>query len=318
MEIRENRHGKPQFLISLGEKSRLKTDAISAILDLLESRYQLAESVLFHRTKCSAAAMLERAIKELEDSVEPSQRRNWTGELEEKLLDYSDIGVLKTLLSEAEKRGCEPAKRCLTSLRYRRIYKTIYTTFHSERLASIPKRLQHIYSTSKDAPQNRLNAVRLLEKDFDLPAGTVAMYCPTRGMNAKIAEVSIHMDGVVDTFKEWDNDEVTLGGGHLGAQIVCFTRLWRVHVSLHREEWDQLTEPRRHLFYRAVKELVLGIHDFGVDNAAYDLALAASLTPGSPYYQQRLKNREKAARREKHTIYPSGAPSLREFFDEKK
>jgi HD superfamily phosphohydrolase len=202
MEIRQNPDGKPKFLISLGEKSRLKTDAISAILDLLESRYQLAESVLFHRTKCSAAAMLERAIKELEDSVEASKREEWTAHLEEKLLDYSDIGVLKTLLTEAEERRCEPAKRCLTSLRYRRIYKTIYTTFHSERLASTSRRLQQIYSRGENAPQNRLNAVRLLEKDFNLPTGTVAMYCPTRGMNAKIAEVSIHMDGVVDTFKE--------------------------------------------------------------------------------------------------------------------
>jgi hypothetical protein len=57
MEIRENAEKEPNFVISLGERPNVKTDAISTILDLLESRYQLAESVLFHRAKCSAAAM---------------------------------------------------------------------------------------------------------------------------------------------------------------------------------------------------------------------------------------------------------------------
>jgi HD superfamily phosphohydrolase len=316
MEIREDLDGNEKFLISVGERSRLKTDAISAILDLLESRYQLAETVLFHRTKCSAAAMLERAIQELQHSVPSAERKTWTNALEERLLGYSDVGVLKTLLREAEDRNCEAAKNCLIGLQNRRIYKTIYTTYHSERFASIPKRLQQIYSKSDDAPKNRLAAVRLLEKDFGLPPGTVGIYCPSRGMNAKIAGVSIHMDGVVEPLKDWDKDEVTLGGGHLGAQILRFTRLWRVHVSLHRDEWQKMTPPQRHLFYRAAKELVLGIHDFPVDKASYDLALAASVTPDTPFFQRPLKE-EKAARRRNVVHYPSGAPSLQTFFDEK-
>lgn len=50
------------FLVSVGNRPKLRTDGVSAILDLLESRYQLAEAVLFHRTKMTATAMLERAI----------------------------------------------------------------------------------------------------------------------------------------------------------------------------------------------------------------------------------------------------------------
>jgi HD superfamily phosphohydrolase len=315
MEIRKDSDGQPRFVISLGEKSRLKTDAISAILDLLECRYQLAEAVLFHRTKCSAAAMLERAIQELAESRPAKERRQWTDGLEKRLLDYSDTGLLKTLLAESEGRNCHAATRCLSSLRNRRIYKTIYTTYHSDRLASVPKRLQQIYSTGESAPANRLAAVRLLEENFNLPPGSVAVYCPSRGMNAKIAEVRIHMDGVIDMFKEWDRDEVTLGGGHLSAQIVRFTRLWRVHVSLDREAWSAMSDPIRHLFYRAAKELILGINDFPPEKAAYDLALAASVTPGSPYFSLPVHDRDKAARRDQPASYPSGAPSLRAFFD---
>ena len=53
---------KDRFVISLGRRPKLRTDAISNILELLEWRYQLAESVLFHRTKLAAAAMLDRAL----------------------------------------------------------------------------------------------------------------------------------------------------------------------------------------------------------------------------------------------------------------
>ena len=50
------------FVISVGNRPRLRTDGISGILELLESRYQLAEAVLFHRTKMTATGMLERAL----------------------------------------------------------------------------------------------------------------------------------------------------------------------------------------------------------------------------------------------------------------
>src|SRR5260370_41315804 len=56
---------RDKFVISLGRRPKIRTDAISNILDLLEWRYSLAETVLFHRTKLAAAAMLDRALYEL-------------------------------------------------------------------------------------------------------------------------------------------------------------------------------------------------------------------------------------------------------------
>ena len=47
------------------ERGRYRSDAVTAILDLLESRYQLWEVGILHRTKTSATAMLERALAEL-------------------------------------------------------------------------------------------------------------------------------------------------------------------------------------------------------------------------------------------------------------
>ena len=50
------------FVISIGNRPKVRTDGISGILELLERWYQLAEAVLFHRTKMTATAMLERPL----------------------------------------------------------------------------------------------------------------------------------------------------------------------------------------------------------------------------------------------------------------
>jgi HD superfamily phosphohydrolase len=75
MELRRARTANPrfrtdieaddQFVIFLGKPPKIRSDAVSHILELLEWRYSLAEIVLFHRTKLAAAAMLDRAFYEL-------------------------------------------------------------------------------------------------------------------------------------------------------------------------------------------------------------------------------------------------------------
>ena len=39
----------PRFVINVGPADRLRHDALTNILELLEGRYKLAETVLFHR-----------------------------------------------------------------------------------------------------------------------------------------------------------------------------------------------------------------------------------------------------------------------------
>lgn len=80
------------------------------------------------------------------------------------------------------------------------------------------------------------------------------------------------------------------------------------------DEWRKMSLPVQDLFYRAVKEVALGIHDFPPDRAAYDLALAASMTPGSPYYKKPVRELE-AAWQQPIDHYESGAPCLHAFFD---
>lgn len=48
------------FVINVGSADRVRHDALTNILELLEGRYKLAETVLFHRTKLAMTGLLDR------------------------------------------------------------------------------------------------------------------------------------------------------------------------------------------------------------------------------------------------------------------
>ena len=77
---RNRRHSSDKFVLALGSNEgrapKIRTDGVSAILGLLERRYELGETVLYHRTKLSAGAMLGRALFELWES-EIFGRNSW-------------------------------------------------------------------------------------------------------------------------------------------------------------------------------------------------------------------------------------------------
>lgn len=54
-----------QFVINVGPDQKLRHDALTCIFELLEGRYKLAETVLFHRTKPAMTALLDRCFLEL-------------------------------------------------------------------------------------------------------------------------------------------------------------------------------------------------------------------------------------------------------------
>lgn len=56
---------KQEFVINVGPDRTLRHDALTSIFELLEGRYKLAETVLFHRTKLAMTALLDRCFLEL-------------------------------------------------------------------------------------------------------------------------------------------------------------------------------------------------------------------------------------------------------------
>jgi|GEM_PF-1734005 len=70
MEVRNKVNDAPgdaKFVINAGGQDKIYLDAFTNVLDLLESRYKLTETVIFHRTKVSLNAILDRCLLEIRD-----------------------------------------------------------------------------------------------------------------------------------------------------------------------------------------------------------------------------------------------------------
>lgn len=320
MEIRQDAEGVDQFVISLGSTPTVRTDAVTAILSLLESRYELAESVLFHKTKCAAAAMLERALFELEANVNAADRAAWKGALERDLLFHGDDSVIDLLLQQARTLGSAAAESLLNALRQRRLYKSISITFYGQLDPRQFERIQGQYAGSPEAAHARNAAMRALEKDFKLPEGSLAVYSPDKGMNAKIARVRIHLDGHIAQFAKFDAEhrKGALSGGHLDAQLDRFQGLWRIQVVVAAEVWRELSPEMQTTLRSAIELCILGRTSFpgqSFEDAAAALALQLSVVAEGPYTRDDLQPREIAARSGRaYPSYPNGMPSLRSFF----
>jgi HD superfamily phosphohydrolase len=339
MEIRfREGPGGPEshLVINLRSGKKIRTDAVTAILDLLEGRYQLFEIALFHRTKLCAAGMLERAVAELADAHHRG-RATFLRELPEFLLDRSDEEMLSFLKDEVEKAIAELQSRrkpqqsarlagvrsLLDNLRIRRLHKEVRTAFEYN-LADVALDVQNHYAgprsiedrrkRAEEGARNRLAAVRLLEQDFGLPPCSIVMYCPPREMSTKIAEVEVLVHGHVHTLDSFEQEHGDRGvtGGHLKAQKERFRRLWRVLFAIDREQRDSLEEANMlQALGQAIDLCVLRVPpSIGtIEDAVRSLAKELTTREASPLYEGDLVTKT-AARSDSYLAYPGGAPSL--------
>lgn len=312
------------FVVSLGDRPKTRTDAVSEILGLLEWRYQLAESVLFHRTKLAASSMLERALYELWGD-------NKSQQLETDLIHSSDETFLPWCYSQAKESTKDPKRkenaratmRLIRDLMERRIFVELDTCFHEEKPGDFTKRIENLYGKGANAAENRWLAVRMLEEDFGLRRGSLSMYCPTREMNAKIPEVKIYCNGDVQPLNKYEkeNDNI-LSGGHLHAQEMRFHRLWRVHFFIDDEERTRIKNDGLLLkLISACRCLALGDLPPAIDplEVVRDLALHLS-SEGKPHAGRVVVEAATIGNRANPTTmwYPSGIPSIKSLLAEKK
>lgn len=333
MELR--RDGDTSALVVyLRHSDKVRTDAVSAILDLLESRYQLFEIALYHRTKLIAGAMLERVVLELADAQGDDEDRGaWLERLEEDLVELSDNEMLVRLAADADAAASEasPDRRpylgaaatVARRLRTRSLHRIVYQAFNYQ-LGHRADAVQRLYApgsgerSSEEAALNRFAAVRQLERDFELPPFSVVMYCPPKTTSTKIAEVQIVLDDGKWTLDEYESrqgaGDAGLTGGHLQAQQKRYERLWRVMFACDRSALADLE--RRGLkrsLTRAIKCYVLGVADEGrnLDETAADIASELARTTGSPYDGLEVVEPEPAFARSSTTVYyPTDLPPL--------
>lgn len=340
MELRCDEHGHTVFVVYLRQAQNVRSDAVTSILDLLESRYELFEIALYHRTKMGAAAMLERVVMELADARSASLD-TWRQKLVEQLLDCTDEGVVDLLVSEAhrltsvvselQRELVLAAGQTATALRLRRLHKAIYQRTQYQ-LAEHTQRIQELYgpvaggggdggkptgngpalSGSAEAAVRRRDALRLLELDFGLPPMSLAMYCPPRDMSTKIAGVKVLVDDDVWTLADHENGpNPFLTGGHLGAQQKRFKALWRIAVFAEEDVRNRLAEQELlGTLERAIDWLVLGTDPTRVDLIIREL----TWTNASPWFGRPKLDAPEPKEGGELLLYPTGIPALHQYF----
>ena len=261
----ENR--KDQVVVNLQSSSRYRyrPDAVTEILGLLESRYQLWEIALLHRTKTAASAMLERAIMEIiQPLIHPSDtQRLWEEDrkdlqrqhgyirsrLLEAVLECSDESLYSTLADDSWISAIQPDARVpdisrmlFWRLQHRVLHKELarVDSFTTDKLNDgQKKRISSFLATPKneepgkamkfETAQKRLVSLRNLEEEFRLPVGSLAMYCTPFGLGQKLADAKVLYDDEVWKLRDAGTFS-HIDGGHLKAQLQRFHRLWRASL----------------------------------------------------------------------------------------
>lgn len=104
-----------EFVINIGSGEKIRHDALTSILELLEGRYKLAETVLFHRTKLAVTGLLDRCLLEIANLYEqaniPTDRLETA--LEQLLLDASDDMLPELLQQLTTGRGLTDVRTSL-------------------------------------------------------------------------------------------------------------------------------------------------------------------------------------------------------------
>jgi HD superfamily phosphohydrolase len=336
MEIRRHEErGESRLVVYLRDGDKLRHDAVSAVLNLLESRYQLFEVALYHRTKLAATAMLERSVGEIADH----RNDDWAAKLPEELLELSDFEMLlyfrdvaqtaaKRTRNEVAEKRLQAAADNIVAVRQRRLHKKLYQRFLDQ--FSLPDALR-IASRYGHDPQadpgdeptpakNRLDALRRLEDDFSLPPLSLGMYCPPSKMSTKVAGVGILRDDEIRTLADEEKRDRRLTGGHLSAQEQRFKNLWHVYFSCDPDVLEEIQETQlRPLLIDAIDCFVLGLTSgpVSLEERAATIARTLAATPGSNWHEKPLVEELQIASRgeaEPSDRYPTGLPALSSFF----
>lgn len=345
----ENQRRSPSdlFVLNLGDNTgqvpKIRTDGISAVLSLLERRYELAETVLYHRTKLAAGAMLGRALHELWGGSDAKDMPKTLLHLsDEQLVDYALAHAESAVTSgdEETKDRADAARYLLTRLRSRSLYRAFRTVrrWDDDLAAGQKDRLTERFAPKDDATglgaANRSAAARSLEQDLELPKGSIVISLSV--VNPKIAEVEISVNKKVTTFAAYEAREEAaekrgLSGGHLQAQINRFSDLWRCDFFLSKEVLAHLQQEAPHklqLLRAIIKELFVSPasdpEDLAgsVERLAHSYVLKERAT-GRNNIQTRSQPPKLLAARGVEDIlgegdapagYPGGAPALRSYW----
>jgi len=208
-----------------------RRDTITDLCRLLETRYLIAERVYFHHAKITSGVMLGRAVYELVQSDELN---------EDSLREYSDDMLLDKLI----KSNATVASKLGTALLCRKLHKQLHK-YQEEEFNSLQSQdhsmavEENILKTFND-PERRKEFEDRVANEIGAEEGDVLVYCPTKKMNLKAAEMKVIWKGQELEFQYIDDPIIH---PRLKEIIEAHKRLWGVYILVSPE----LSDEQKHL-----------------------------------------------------------------------
>jgi HD superfamily phosphohydrolase len=206
---------------------RPRTALISELIQLLETRYFLAERVYFHHAKQISSAMIASAVWHAQHQAKNS-------------LSYKKLSQLgdDDLIVELQDSKKYPlASKLAKALADRKLYKRFYALPRwkvtrdpmSDNLAKLKEKYH------SDA-ENRINTEYLLSSFADIDDGDVLIYCPDPDMNLKEAKMNVtSKKGGIEQFYKIDDSLIQ---EKMKSLIESHKGLWELQVFVKQESLD--------------------------------------------------------------------------------
>lgn len=220
-------------------KGGLRHDVISAILGILDVRYALTEVVIYHHAKCAASAILGKIayLCDLQES-------------EKKLYSIGDEELLNILEEKIEKLHGEDkdsAKNLLKNLKSRRLYKRIFKVTMAERESYDRTHTPKLAEKFK-SPRERAKIEEEIERELNLPRGSIIIFCPSSQMALKEASAMVIYEKVKESGRGTAKVAVELNGKQFEEDYPeVFKRvknvqdqylaLWNLYIFLNPEKF---------------------------------------------------------------------------------
>ena len=187
---------REHVILELGKtESGGSEDRRWALLDLLRTRYRLMETVVHHRTKLRASAMIIDAV--YDSFVEGKITKQMMCELGD-----------DALLFKLERDGTDLSRSLIRKLRGRELHRPIlelsYLPTEGSPNVSSRKEIFRFYNV----PHNRCELQRKMENKYNLPEGSIIIYCPKVKDSSKSSTLMVSFGRNIVPLNECPDDSI--------------------------------------------------------------------------------------------------------------
>jgi HD superfamily phosphohydrolase len=205
-----------QLVVALTKYGLVRVDAVSDIMDLLRMRYTLAEKVYYHHTKLAFGAMLAKAVRMAQNE----------GLLDEKRLALMGDWDLLHYLSEDLKMP-DAVRKLTHRITPRDTYLRAFA-YPRRGFRGADDKFFEFVDKYRDTDALTTLSVNIAVA-ANIPPEDVVVYCPTRQMQLKEANVPVYADGKIKPLIDMRNNMPQEAKLYYDK----FKNLWTFYVFAH-------------------------------------------------------------------------------------